>query len=364
MHMKIALVDTFYDTSHRSWAEGLVKHSEHVIDIYSASAHHWKWRMTGESVQMAWNLNKSKKTYDLIIATDMVNVPVFRSVIDKHFQNVPLLLYFHENQITYPINGPEKTSSLRDMHYGFINYVSALSAEKVVFNSYFHRSDFLQALPLFLSMFPAIRYSGSLAAIKQKSLVLPVGIESFHSSVHHQGNPVFLWNHRWEYDKNPDVFFQSLFEMKRRKIPFELIVTGKSFVNQPKIFDEAKRRLSSEIIHFGYAPKEKYIDLLSRANVSLVTSRQDFFGISFVEALAAGCLPVLPERLAFPEHIPDHLLNRVSYNHDEEIPDLLEKLIDERAYEDTSVFVNFVQKYLWENVIEDYDQLFHSFMDR
>ena len=26
--------------------------------------------------------------------------------------------------------------------------------------------------------------------------------------------PLILWNHRWEYDKNPEPFFQSLFRLK------------------------------------------------------------------------------------------------------------------------------------------------------
>ncbi|MFO8112479.1 MAG: DUF3524 domain-containing protein, partial [Desulfosalsimonadaceae bacterium] len=44
---------------------------------------------------------------------------------------MPAAIYMHENQLAYPIR-PGET---RDLHYGFINYVSMLCADQVLFNS-------------------------------------------------------------------------------------------------------------------------------------------------------------------------------------------------------------------------------------
>ena len=36
----------------------------------------------------------------------------------------------------------------------------------------------------------------------------------------------------------------------------------------------------------------------------LSTARHEFFGVAVVEALLAGCLPWLPDRLSYPELLP------------------------------------------------------------
>ncbi len=42
-------------------------------------------------------------TPDLIVATDMVNLPAFLALTRDRFARVPVLLYLHENQLTYPL---------------------------------------------------------------------------------------------------------------------------------------------------------------------------------------------------------------------------------------------------------------------
>lgn len=358
--MNIALIDTFLDLSHRRWAEGLAKYSAHTIDLIFDTPHHWKWRMTGGSLQMAWDLNLRKKHYDLILATDMVHLPVFKSVLDERYKDLPVLLYFHENQITYPSNQKVESRRRRDLHYGFINYVSALTSDRIAFNSNFHKTEFLNALPSFLSRFPPIKYSGSLAEIGAKSSVLPVGMEPVPAPGPPSEVPVFIWNHRWEYDKNPEPFFSALYRLKEDGVPFELIVTGKSYPRQIPVFEEAKIKLSDRIIHFGFAEPQVYLKLLSRANIALITSIQEFFGIGFIEALQNGCLPIIPRRLVYAEHIPGDALYQVVYDCDEEIPDLLRKCIEEQTYKKTEPFRKYVERYLWTSVIGDYDRLFES----
>ena len=61
----------------------------------------------------------------------MLNLPVFKSLIKS---NVKIVLYFHENQITYPWSDNDPDIKLkRDQHYGFINYTSALIADEIIF---------------------------------------------------------------------------------------------------------------------------------------------------------------------------------------------------------------------------------------
>lgn len=55
---------------------------------------------------------------------------------------------------------------------------------------------------------------------------------------------------------------------------------------------------------FGFARDyATYARWLNRADILPVTSRHDFFGCSVVEAMYCGVFPILPRRLAYPEHL-------------------------------------------------------------
>lgn len=360
--MRIALIDPFFDTSHKKWAEGFQKYSRHVVDIYAESPHNWKWKMTGGAIPAARKLNESSQVYNLLLVTDMIQLPLFKSLLHHRFSKIPIALYFHENQITYPWSpGDPDIIKKRDFHYGFINYTSALIADKIFFNSNYHLESFYKTLPVFLKKFPnhgAVKYCTD---IYEKSSVLPIGLELPEFKPSSTQFPVFLWNHRWEYDKNPDLFFNSLFQLKDKGILFKVIVTGKSYKKCPPIFEKAKELLKDELIHFGYVQGiEDYNNLLGKANMLLVTSIQDFFGISTVEGISAGLYPVVPDRLAFKEHVPfDH---EGVYKKDEEIIPLLLHLIEEKKYLETQRFSQFVRKYSWQNLIELYDDRFEKLM--
>jgi len=61
-----------------------------------------------------------------------------------------------------------------------------------------------------------------------------------------------LWNHRWEFDKNPDLFFETLLRMKEKKLKFELSVLGEHYIEKPDIFQKAQEQLREHIVHWGY----------------------------------------------------------------------------------------------------------------
>jgi glycosyltransferase involved in cell wall biosynthesis len=88
-----------------------------------------------------------------------------------------------------------------------------------------------------------------------------------------------------------------------------LIILGQSFQRRPDIFDEARERLSHKTLHFGYVEsREEYIRLLCKADIVVSTARHEFYGISVIEAVKAGCVPVLPNRLSYPELFPAEYL--------------------------------------------------------
>ena len=358
--MNILIVEPFYIESHKQWLDGLMANSSHNITKLTLSGFHWKWRMHGAAVTLAEQFKSLKIYPDLVLCTDMIDLSVFRSLLRKELGDIPVGIYFHENQLTYPWSPADEDLDLkRDRHYAFINYTSALSADFVLFNSAYHQKSFIGGLPPFLKGFPDFKNIETVQQIASKSLVLPLGLnlsqyDDFKQE-HTNSEPIILWNHRWEYDKNPDSFFNSLFRLKELGHRFGLIVLGKSYPNTPAIFKIAKEKLAEEIMHWGYARQQAdYARLICQADYLPVTSNQDFFGISVVEAIYCGAIPLLPNRLAYPEH-----LDGDSYFYEDE-PDFLEKLarIIIKHPSRNQIDLKKIKSYDWSCQILAYDATF------
>ncbi len=54
-----------------------------------------------------------------------------------------------------------------------------------------------------------------------------------------------------------------------------------------------------------YRTKSEYYNLLGRSKVIIAPSEQETFGIGVVEAMACGCIPIVPNKLSFVETVPD-----------------------------------------------------------
>ena len=202
--MKILIIEPYYTGSHKQWADGYQKHSQHEIRILSMKGQFWKWRMHGGAVTLANQFNEMAWTPDLIIATDMLDLTTFLSLTKNRSYKISTAIYFHENQLTYPWSPEDRDiQNKRDTHYGFINYSSALVADKIFFNSKFHMNSFLEELHPFLKQFPDHQELDSINIIRSRSEVLYLGmeLERFDQyKVDNTGRPLILWNHRWEYD--------------------------------------------------------------------------------------------------------------------------------------------------------------------
>jgi glycosyltransferase involved in cell wall biosynthesis len=303
--VRILLLVPYCGGSHRAWAEGYTAHSSHDVTLLGLPARFWKWRMQGASVTLAEKASTLDSRPDLILASDMLNLPAFLALTRDFLAEVPVALYCHENQLTYPL--PE--GETRDLTYAMINWLSMLAADRVLFNSRFHRDDWFGALPNMLKHFPDYGHLHRVAGVQDRSTVLPVGIDLQRlddESVEERsgGPPVILWNQRWEYDKAPRVFFQALDALVGDGIDFRVVVMGRSHRQSAPEFEAARERLGERVAHFGYATDGAYPALLRHSDVVVSTGIHEFFGIAILEAIYSGCFPVLPDRLSYPELIP------------------------------------------------------------
>ena len=304
--MRILLVEPYFGGSHRAWAEGYAAHSGHDVSLLTHPARFWKWRMQGGAVTLAEAARALPQRPDLILASDMLNVPAFLALTRDFLADVPTALYCHENQLTYPFPPGED----RDLTYGMINWLSMLAVDKVFFNSRYHLDDWFGALPNMLKHFPDCGHLHRVGEVRRKSEVLPVGCDlqrldgAARQEEADDGPPLILWNQRWEYDKNPERLFEALYELADAGVRFRVALAGKSHRQSAPEFEEARRKLGKRVVHFGFAEEGAYGPLLWRSDVVVSTAIHEFFGVSVVEAIYARSFPVLPKRLSYPELIP------------------------------------------------------------
>jgi len=352
--LRIAYIEPFMGGSHESTAKGWAAASKHEIIIESLPARFWKWRMRGAAFHFARKLETEK--IDLLFVTDLIDLAHLHSFLPR---KIPSILYFHENQASYPEQGGQTEE--RDLQFAFTNLASALAADLVAFNSVFQKKAFFDGMESLLRRMPDSRPLWALKSIEKKTRVLPPGVQlsDIPRRSKRSGNPpAILWNHRWEYDKNPEAFFNALFQLNDRGAAFRLLVAGESFGKAPKIFSTARRKLAAKIDHWGYCDRRTYASLLPGADIIVSTAIQENYGLSVVEAAFAGAHPLLPSRLSYPEVLPAALHENCLYGNESDLEAMLEKLLnsdENRIHPDRlrSLFSGFG----WEARAGDFDDL-------
>jgi len=322
--------------------------------------------MHGGAITLAEKFSKLDFCPDLILATDMLNLSSFLALTREKTAGIPTALYFHENQLTYPWSPIDRDiKNNRDHHYSFINYISAYLADKVFFNSGYHKDIFLKDLTRFLKMFPDNQGLKTVDVIRKKSYVLHLGVDLAKLSRNKpkpvkNKKPLILWNHRWEHDKNPEDFVNALILLKKKKIDFEVAFLGECFNKVPETFLKAKKELKASIVHFGYAEDQaEYINWLWKADIIPVTSHHDFFGESIVQAVHCECIPLLPNRLSYPEIIP---IKQYPDNFYTDQEDLIRKLEDLILNLDSCPSPKeSVTRFDWSNIISKYNKKLDGF---
>ena len=341
--MKLLLLSPYHSGSHRAWAEGYARHSQHEVRLLTLPGQFWKWRLQGGAIALARLFLEGDFRPDGVLATSMLDVTTWLALVRGRVPPaVPLFLYMHENQLTYPLpkdgrSGPMRRQlGERDMHYALINFTAMLAADQVFFNSAYHRHNFFAALPNLLKHFPDYNELETIPHLEAKSKVLPVGIdlkrldrreplavsneqqgesrETHHAP--HTPSPLILWNQRWEWDKNPHAFFRALYRLADEGVEFAVALCGENFRQKPQEFDEAITRLGSRVVHAGYADEATYRQLLWSAAATVSTAYHEFFGISILEAIYCHTFPILPRRLSYPELLPEPYHLRCLYENE------------------------------------------------
>ncbi|MBA4370566.1 MAG: DUF3524 domain-containing protein [Coriobacteriaceae bacterium] len=303
------VLEPYYGGSHRAVVDGLLARlaPDWEADTLTLPARKWKWRMRGAAITMAEQaraLHAAGTRWDLVFASTFVNLAEFVGLAGDAVAGVPSVVYFHENQLLYP----DRHTAEWDLQFPLTNITSALAADECWFNTRWNFDGFLDGIPGFIRQFPDHHPKGVAERIAAKSSVLhpPFDPAAFDAAPVVRG-PVarIVWPHRWEHDKAPEAFFAAVGVLAAEGLDFEVAVAGQEFRETSDQVRAAAQALGGRLVHAGEPEtREAYARLLASSDTAVSTAINEFFGLAMMEAAYAGCYPLVPDRLAYPEIYP------------------------------------------------------------
>ena len=297
MHRSAWLFSAYGADSHRRWARWLTS----AVDVVSwrtweLPGRHFRWRIRGNP--LSWLDSLPDAAPDRLVATSMVDLATFRG-LHPRLAAVPTVYYFHENQFSYPASSQQ----VRSVDPQMVQLYGALAADELVFNSRFNRDSFLTGVDALLARLPDAVPAGVTARLAPKCRILPVPVTPI-APASSRDPELVLWNHRWDYDKAPELFAEAMIALAERGVSFRLALLGHRHHNTPPALERLRAVLGARIVADGRVPRERYERILGQAAVVVSTAEQEFQGLSVLEAASAGARPLVPDALCYPEQYP------------------------------------------------------------
>ncbi len=294
----IWLLSAYRSDSHAAWADYLVDtFTEFHWHRLELPGRHFRWRIRGNP--LSWLNKLPDKIPDLILATSMVDLATLKG-LHPQLANVRCVYYFHENQFAYPASRQQHESIDPQM----VQLYGALAANKVLFNSSYNRDSFFNGIDLLFKKLPDEIPDNIIELLENKSDVLPVAIKPIKTK-QIKNKILILWNHRWEYDKAPQVFTDALLKLNQLSGNFQLALLGDRPVKKPASLLMIEQKLADKIIINQKVSKADYEKYLSQAAIVVSTAIHEFQGLSILEAVSAGASPLVPDDLCYREQYAD-----------------------------------------------------------
>lgn len=317
------------------------------MELLGLPPRHWRWRMTAGAWALAERVRKDKiERPDVLFVSDYVDLPRLYGHLPRDWRGLPAVLYFHENQLTYPAaEGLEGAAAqfAEDVTPGMTNLLSCLAAERVLFNSEYHRTDFAAAGDALLARLPKPRPRQQVKAVLEAAQVVAPGIDLAELPLGPgapAGAPLRVgFNHRWEHDKDPVGFLRVATETVAAGADLELVLLGERFERTPAEVDSLLAELGSRVLHTGFAEdRAEYARLLGSCDVVVSCAQHEFYGMAILEGLAVGAQPLAPRRLSYPHVLPGSLHERGLYaDHTECVARLVDFAADTAPLRDSAV---------------------------
>ena len=187
--------------------------------------------------------------------------------------------------------------------------------------------------------------------------------------VERRGRPVILWPHRWERDKDPAAFLAALRKVKDAALDFGLVLAGQDPPSGSTVAADERSAVEQEfadhIVASGDFERDEYLEYVAQSDLVVSCAKHEFFGVAVVEAVASGCIPLLPNALSYPELIRPPWHSAVLYEPGTFGTRLVDavKRIDELRHE-TVGLPQSMRRFDWANIAPLYDSRLQTVSDR
>lgn len=310
---RVLLIEPYASGSHAAWSEGYERNSRHAVTRCALPGAFWRWRLRGAAPTIAALVDDHVRRDgrpDVVLVSSMIDLAQLLGFCRRSLGSTPVVLYLHENQIAFP------RDDATDVDAALRCWTSLQVADHVVFNSEHHRETVLDAVPALAAYMPDLPHDLTPERLARRSSVVPVGVdvdrlrrlaaaaEDTPPSTPSFTTPAIVWPHRWDADKRPDVFVRALERLADDGLDYRAMLCGADSWHDDERRAAAAARLGSAVAFSGYADRAAYERLLVDADVVVSVADHEFFGVAVVEAIAAGCVPVLPNGRSYPELIP------------------------------------------------------------
>ncbi len=301
--MQIMAIESFDRGSHRQFREILTRHSQHHWRWAANASTPWKWAMRAGGLSASMDESPNA---EILFCTSLIDVAVTRIRFESKIgKRIPTVLYMHENQAEYP-GDPERNPDPRDIQFALTNLNSIFAADLVLWNSRWNLESFIGRIVDVLQHCRGLAFEDLEGEIRQRSNVAWCPVEvpdpTLPCPIQQDNVPLVVWPHRHEHDKGPD----QLLELARshRELKCRWALLGERFDRVPESIQIFREEFAESIVYDGYPNRDIYESILGAADWVCSTARHEFFGLSVVEAMFAGCLPWVPAGLSYRELLP------------------------------------------------------------
>jgi len=378
--MRIFFFEPDYRGYRRSFLEGLRKHSRHEIISFTLPEGQADLQRYRSLLPFLEKISREQDAVraqaippetmaadrvDALITSDPLTLCELYGLGRQWLAGLPSALYFHEFPFSSAtVRSQGGTQSEMSLLYGVV------SADRLFFCSEQQKKACLDYTSNIVKQIPDFPAKTRVAqTLNEKSRVIPPGIalRELDRGQHDlkYDSPTILWNHRWEYSKRPEEFFQVVYRLAEEGLDFGLVVCGQKSENDTtagasdiqKVFDEARHRLGDRIFHFGYVKsRAEYANLLWMSDIVISTADIHYFPTSLIEAAFCDCYPLAPNRLGYPDLFPPVQRDRFVYQDFQDLYVRLKNLLLDPLEIGSAHLRHHLLPYDWEKVARQHDQ--------
>lgn len=306
-HARVLVVSAYDADSHQYWFNRLTEmYPDAAFTRIALPPVNYAWRQRGNALRLAREFESQlSDEYDMLWVTSAVDLATLRGLVPC-LAKLPTLVYFHENPFAYP----DASRPGHAIDAQLTSLYTAMAADRCVFNSRHNLSSFLSGVAALLDKCPDEVPPGVVQSLLAKSQETPVPLagDLFGRDIAARDRLGIriAWNHRWGFDKGPERLLAFAKALDRSDVDAQLMLLGHRSDVAPGSLRELLDNYGHLVSFNGFEDdREMYCARLAMADVVLSTARHDFQGLCIMEAVALGCVPLVPDRLSYPEFFQD-----------------------------------------------------------